>query len=84
MPLELEEPGHGAEGDIVVGQPELAADLGAGPRRVQERVDVHAAVDGQILLGPADAGGQGLLGHRVADADDRVAAPAPPSARAAM
>ena len=30
VPLPLEEPGDGAEGDVVVGQPQLAADLVAG------------------------------------------------------
>ena len=39
VPLELEEPGDGREGDLVVGQPQLAADLvarapaGSGRRR---------------------------------------------------
>ena len=49
------------------------------PRRIEKRVGVHAAVDGQELLGPADAGGERLLGHRVADADDRVAPPGRPA-----
>ena len=59
-------------------KPELAADLRARARRVQKRVGVHAAVDRRELIGPADSGGQGLLGHGVANADDRVAAPGRP------
>ena len=44
----------------------------------EKRVGVHAAVNGQELLGPSDAGGERLLGHRVADADDRVTPPGRP------
>ena len=35
VPLELEEPGDGGEGDLVVGQPQLAADLVARARRAR-------------------------------------------------
>ena len=74
VPLELEEPGDRGERHLVVGQPQLAPDLGAGPSRVQERVGIHAAVDGRELLRPADPCRQGLLGHGVANADDGVTA----------
>ena len=50
-----------------------------GRGRLEERVGVHAAVDGEELLGPADAGGQRLRGHRVANADDRVTPPGRPA-----
>ena len=79
MPLALEQPGDGAEGHLVVGQPQLAPHLVARPGRVEKGVDVHAAVDRAVLLRPADPGGQRLLGHRVADADDRVAPPRRPA-----
>ena len=42
-------------------------------RRVQEGVDVHAAIDGGILRGSPDAGRERLFGHGVAHTDDRVA-----------
>ena len=53
---------------------ELAADAVAVLGRVQERLDFHAAVDGRELFARRDAGGDELVGHRVGDADDGVAA----------
>ena len=38
--------------------------------RVQERRGFHSAINRDVLLGPADAGGQRLLAHRIGDADD--------------
>ncbi len=78
MPLPLEQSGDGGESDLVVFQPEFAPDLTARAGRVEEGVDVHPAVDGGILLGAADPGEEGLLGHRVANADDSVASSARP------
>ena len=37
-----------------------------------ERVDLHAAVDGGVEIGPAHSRGQGLLSHRVGHGDDLV------------
>ena len=73
VPFPLEEAGDGAEGNLIISQTKLAADLVARSGGVEERIDVHPAVDGRILLGATHALGQRLLGHRVADADDRVA-----------
>ncbi len=73
VPLELEQPRHGGERHLVVGQAELATDLVARAGRVQEGVGVHAAIHREILLGPPDPGRQRLRGHGVAHADDRVA-----------
>jgi len=77
VPLPLEQSGDRGEGDLVGVEAQFPPDFIPRPGRVEERVDVHPAVDGGILLGAADPGEEGLLGHRVADADDGVA----PSAR---
>ena len=78
VPLPLKEAGHRGEGDLVGLQAQLAADLVPRPGRIQEGVDVHPAIDRRILLRPTDPGGERLLGHGVADADDRMAPPRRP------
>ncbi len=79
VPLALEEAGDGRKRHLAIGQPELAADLVARASRVQEGVHVHAAVDGRILLGTSHARRQRLLGHGIADADDRMTPPRCPA-----
>lgn len=49
VPLPLEESGRRPEGDLVVGWPQLAADLVPGQRGIQEGLDVHAAGDGPCV-----------------------------------
>ena len=53
---------------------ELAADAVSLRVGAQERFDFHAAVNGGELFARRDAGRDELVGHRVCDADDRVAA----------
>ena len=78
VPLELEEPGHRRERDLVTRQPELPPNVFPRPSGIQEGLRVHAAVNGRELLRMADTGRPCLLGHGVADADDGVAPPGGP------
>ena len=65
----LEQAGDGGEGDLVVGQAQLAADLIARSGRMQEGIDIHAAIDRDVLLGPADA--ESWLGEQWRDLADQ-------------
>ncbi len=79
MSLEIEEAGDRCEGDLVIGQPQLAANLFAGTTGVQEGVGVHAAVDGEELLALSNPRRERLLGHGVANGNDCVTAPCGPA-----
>ena len=50
-------------------------DRGALVMGVEERFDIHTAVNGRELVGRSDAGGDQTLGHRVGHANQVVAAP---------
>ncbi len=67
------EAGDGGEDEGGGGDVKLGADLFAGEGGVEEGFDVHAAVDGGVEVGGADAGGEGLAGHGIGDADGGIA-----------
>ena len=76
VPLVLRKPRDRADDEVVLAEPEMLAYDGA--RLVvlgfEIRIGLHAAAHGDVLLGSADAASQELLGHRVGDADNCVAA----------
>ncbi len=76
--LALEEPGDGGERDLVILQAQLLTNFRARSRRVQERIDIHAAVNRGELLRTTHPRGQSLFGHGVADAHDRMTPPRGP------
>lgn len=71
--FEVKESGDFSEDDVVGFKSELPTHLCWRLLGIEEAVDVHAAVDGGILLGRADAGGEVLGGHGIADRDETLA-----------
>ena len=78
VPFELKQSRDRGKGDLVVREPQLAPHVGARTRRIEKRLGIHTTINREKLLRPADAGGECLLGHRVAYADDRVTSPGRP------
>lgn len=69
MAFQVEESGDGADDDVIFGDAELLADDASGHRGGEKWRGFHSAVDGDVLIGCADVGGEGLVAHGIGDAD---------------
>ena len=73
--FEMKQPGDLSDDHVLVAIAELAAHRRPLFVGVQERLDLHAAVDGRELFTLGDAGVDEQIGHRFGHAHQRMAAP---------
>ena len=73
VPLELEQPGHLADNKVLGTEAQFAADFFAWLRRIEEGLNVHAAVNCDEFVFRGDTRRDVLIGHRIAHADQKIA-----------
>lgn len=78
LAFEVKQASDLADDDVVGLQAEFLSHDVSWSRRRQKRFDFHAAVDRHEFLARCDAGGDVLVGHGVAHADEFVAATSGP------